>query len=81
MSRYSILNEKTNQALSYGFDDELGYFYDVVDLNFKETDKEYMVEEKYATLDNLKNTELAKILDDWDAPREHLLAVVLSQPF
>lgn len=81
MSKYSIFNPESNQELTYGYEEEIGYFYDIIDHSQKSgSDSYFIVERKFSNLDLLPE-ELEGILDEWDAPREHMLAVILGQQF
>jgi len=45
MSRYSIHNQENNLQLSYGWNYELGYHYNIVDLNESEDSEKFVIEE------------------------------------
>lgn len=80
MSVYNILNEENNTQLCYGWDDSLGYYYSILDLNEEDSEK-FILEQKSLAKDSLSEKDFYDILEEWEAPREHLLAVILNENF
>jgi hypothetical protein len=81
MSRHAIYNSEKNLQLNYGWDHALGYFYDIVDMTQDEDSEKFILEEKSSAMDDMSRKEFHQILEEWDAPREHVLAVALDQKF
>lgn len=81
MTRYHIYDEEKNHLLWYGCHPEDGYFYEVLEVTELQEGKGIILEKKNSLRDFLTQSEFFTILDEWDAPREHLLSVSLSLDF
>ena len=81
MSLFSKTNSDSNEELLYGWSEELGCFYQIRNLDIPEDSPKFVIESKSMMVDNVSKEQLASILDKWDVPREHILAVLLGETF
>lgn len=81
MSRYSLFNQKDKLILSYGYDEDQGYYYELWEALYPEDNEARLIESSSVLATNLNPGNLVKILDQWDAPREHLLAISIGMQF
>lgn len=81
MSLFSKTLSDSSRELIYGWSEELGLFYQIRNLDVPEDSPKFVAVSKSSVSDNLSKEQLASILDDWDVPREHILAVILGENF
>jgi hypothetical protein len=81
MTKYHIYDEEKNHLLWYGCHPDDGYFYEILEVTELAEGKGNIIEKKSSLRDFLTSPEFYSILDEWEAPREHLLAVSLFLDF
>ena len=81
MTKYHIYDEEKNLLLWYGCHPDDGYFYEILEVTELEEGKGNIIEKKSSLGDFLTSPEFYSILYEWEAPREHLLAVSLFLDF
>ena len=82
MSRYSktIINESGEvQAISWGFDNTLGYWYDIT--NPMLTEDMNVIEEWSTTINGGSRSKMLEFLIKYDLPEEHRSMVGLDMKF
>ncbi len=81
MTRYHMYDEESNLLLWYGCNTAEGYFYEILEVTDLEKGEGNLLEKKSSLSNSLTPDEFYQILDDWEVPREHLLAISLSLNF
>lgn len=79
MGNYSIFSSDGTRRLDYGWSRELGYFCSESEVS--PDGEELVIGERDQASSTLTPRDLAEILENWDSPREHLLAVLIEERF
>jgi len=80
MSRYRSTN-KTKEIV-YGWDHALGYFYDTFDLTAQESDGTPLhLDEGSSFINRMNRGQFLEILEEFDIPQKHRMAIAADLPF
>lgn len=79
MSKHTI--RLVTKGISYGHDNDLGYWYDVHDYVNGVKEFDYVVDGKSTALTNLRRGDFLDVLIEYGAPESHIKAVSLDTIF
>ena len=80
MSRYVVELERDREFV-YGFDNALGYFYELLDNTLGEEDYERVVEDKSYLFSKLTKEEMLEKMQKYNVNKEHIFLMAMDLPF
>ena len=81
MSRYIKKLEEKNQTVAYGFDNTLGYFFQIFDDNPDVEEEECMILDECSTFTSMNNGRMLELMLEHKVDESHSAAVALDLTF
>jgi hypothetical protein len=80
MSRY-VVELEGNREFVYGFDNVLGYFYELWDNTLGDEDSECILEDKSYFFSKLTKDEMLDNMQKYNVKKEHIFLMAMDLPF